>query len=104
MPMACQDLLAPGFLQNRPSSTDALGKKRLRKGSTQHMEKSLLVCVAGEARVLETTTSSAACWVAPKRAQGLISTSVSVCWGRAQVYPEVAFVDPSTGRPVFVLF
>lgn len=37
MPMACQDLLAPGFLQSGPESLDALGKKR----HTQQMEKNL---------------------------------------------------------------
>lgn len=46
MPVACQDLLAPGFLQNGPNSLDALGKKR----HTQQMAKSLSVRVAGSTR------------------------------------------------------
>lgn len=36
MPMAWQDLLAPGFLQNGSKSLDALGKKR----HTRQIEKS----------------------------------------------------------------
>lgn len=43
MPMACQDLLAPGFLRSGPESFDTLGKKR----HTQQMERRLLVLVAG---------------------------------------------------------
>lgn len=60
MSLACQDLLAPGFLHSGPESLDALGKKR----HTQQMEKNLLVHAAGSrgSRRASDTTVSLAGW------------------------------------------
>lgn len=80
MPMACQDMLAPRFLQNGSKSLDALGKKR----HTRQTEKSVSPCFREGQRVLETTAPSAAspqpAWWDLKRFR-IILVSVSVCWG-----------------------